>query len=113
MKRNLLLKAGVVMSSESSSTENGKVVNITEFRQKKKVTEELSRGRNPLFVSHMDGKVAGSPHFKKPDAADFGDRIQRVRASLEKINRLMAELKKLSQDQSLEAAKGSSTKELN
>jgi len=88
--------------SSDSSTESGKVVNFTEFRQKKKVTEELARGRNPLFISHQDGKVKGSPHFKQPQAEDFGDRLQRVRASLDKINRLMAELKKLSQDQEKE-----------
>lgn len=28
--------------------------------------------------------------------SDYGDRLQRIRASLEKINRLMAELKKMS-----------------
>lgn len=89
------------MSSEGSNG-SGNVVNFTEFRQKKKVTEELARGRNPLFISHQEGKVKGSPHLNRPEAEDFGDRLQRVRASLEKINRLMAELKKLSQDQEKE-----------
>ncbi len=40
-----------------------------------------------------------SPHFNVPEANDFGDRLTRIRASLEKINRLMSELKKMSKDE--------------
>jgi hypothetical protein len=47
-----------------------------------------------LHVSHIDGKVKGSPHFRRPEADDFGDRMQRIKTSLEKINQLMTELKK-------------------
>lgn len=56
------------------------VVNIL----KNKKTEE---GRQPLFVSH--GRVRG------PTPDDFGDRLTRIRTSLEKINKLMIELKKM------------------
>ncbi len=45
-------------------------------------------------LSVKNGKVVGSPHLKTPEHSDdFGDRMQRIRASLEKINQLMAELK--------------------
>jgi len=47
-------------------------------------------------MSHLDGKVKGSPHLSRPEAEDFGDRLQRIRNSLEKINSLISELKKMS-----------------
>jgi len=50
-------------------------------------SKKTKEGREPLFVSHIDGTVKG------PNKEDFGDRIQRIRTSLEKINKLMAELK--------------------
>jgi hypothetical protein len=75
------------------------VVDLASFRKSKEVAEELTRGgRSPLYVSHMTGKVTGSPHMKRPESPDFGDRLQRIRSSLEKINRLMTELKKMSTD---------------
>ena len=74
------------------------VVDLAAFRQKKEITDNLARGRNPLYVSHADGKVTGSPHLKRPEAPDFGDRLQRIRTSLEKINSLMSELKKVAQN---------------
>lgn len=48
-------------------------------------------GRTPLFVSHLDGTVRG---FKRPTEENFGDRINRIKESLEKINNLMKELKR-------------------
>lgn len=84
------------MKSEDKDTQ---VVDLASFRRKKAVDEELTRGgRNPLYVSHLTGKVTGQPHANRPESPDFGDRLQRIRASLEKINRLMSELKKMSAD---------------
>ncbi|NRA66327.1 MAG: hypothetical protein HRU19_17710 [Pseudobacteriovorax sp.] len=74
------------------------IVNLSAFREKKEAEKDISRGRTPLHMSHLDGKVTGSPHFKRPQADDFGDRMQRIKSSLEKINRLMADLKKNSRD---------------
>jgi len=70
------------------------VVDFTDFKRNKDAQTDLSRGRTPLHVSHIDGKVKGSPHFRRPEADDFGDRMQRIKTSLEKINQLMTELKK-------------------
>ena len=72
------------------------IVDFNAFRRKKESEKEISRGRLPLHVSHLDGKVTGSPHFKRPQTDDFGDRMQRIKSSLEKINQLMADLKKSS-----------------
>lgn len=87
-------------SSPSIPASEEKIVDMAAFRRRKFVENDLARGRKPLFVSHLDGKVTGSPHFKKPlgnsGSDDLGDRIQRIRASLLKINRLMAELKRIS-----------------
>jgi hypothetical protein len=82
-----------VTSQDSKET---KIVDLASFRQKKASDDDLARGRKPLYVSHMKGKVTGSPHLKSPEASDFGDRLQRIRTSLEKINSLMVELKKMS-----------------
>jgi hypothetical protein len=70
------------------------VVDLKSFRQKKEVADNFARGRTPLYVSHLDGKVQGSPHLKRPEAEDFGTRLQRIKMSLEKINLLMSQLKK-------------------
>lgn len=65
------------------------VINLQEYKEKR----ELSRGRTPLFVSHLTGVVTAGRHQK---ARDMGDRLMRIRSSLNKINELMVELKKLS-----------------
>jgi len=72
------------------------VIDFAEFRRKREIKEDLARGRDPLYVSHLRGKVTGSPHFRRPEAEDFGDRLSRIKSSLEKINRLMTELKRSS-----------------
>lgn len=72
------------------------VVDFTTFKRTKLLDEELSRGRTPLHVSHMDGKVQDSPHARRPEGGDFGERMRRIKTSLEKINQLMSELKKSS-----------------
>lgn len=84
-----------------SQANETKIVDFAAFRRKKFVENDLARGRKPLYVSHMDGKISGSPHFKGPageasESGDLGERIQRIRTSLQKINRLMAELKRMS-----------------
>jgi len=56
---------------------------------------------NPsLTVSKVTGKVLNSAHFSLPESNDFGDRLTRIRTSLAKINKLMAELKEMSKDES-------------
>lgn len=80
-----------------SSTESEKnVVDLASFRKKKETDGEFARGREPLYVSHLEGKVTGSPNTKRPDGEGFGDRLTRIRSSLEKINRLMTDLKRMS-----------------
>lgn len=89
------------MNSEDKDSlgNNTQVVDLATFRKKKDTAEEFTRGgRKPLYVSHLTGKVTGAPGSKRNEAPDFGDRLQRIRASLDKINRLMSELKNLSAD---------------
>lgn len=76
-------------------TEKKNVVELSSFRKKKETAEEFARGRNPIYVSHDTGKISGSKNAKSEEE-NFGDRYQRIKSSLEKINRLMAELKKIS-----------------
>lgn len=86
------------MSSENDNRPTGEVVSLAQFKKKKETQEEFGRGREPLYVSHLTGKVTGNPHMKRSESPDFGDRLTRIRSSLEKINRLMSELKKMSSE---------------
>ena len=85
-----------------SSDTNARVVNLTEFRNRKSFSEESAQGRKPLFVSHTQGRVTGSPHLNESHAEespDISERVRRIRASLDKINNLMDELKKMAQQE--------------
>ena len=73
------------------------VVSLNKYREKKIAEEKYGRGRTPLYVSHMDSRVEGSPHLNNSESEDFGMRMQRIKSSLEKINFLLNELKKTSQ----------------
>jgi hypothetical protein len=67
----------------------GEVIDLAKYRKSKSNPE----GDKPVLrVSHQDGKIYGSGSTSDEV---FSNRIERVRASLEKINRLMADLKEL------------------
>ena len=74
-----------------------KILSLEQYKEKKEISERLTQGRNPLYVSHLTGKIKDTQNFKSPSDLDFADRIQRIKASLERINRLMSDLKKLAQ----------------
>ena len=62
------------------------VINLAERRRRKEIEEALARGRVPLTP----------PNYVPPPPINndaFAERIMRIKASLEKINALMAELK--------------------
>lgn len=86
-----------VDSSKDAAVSPAKVVDLGSFRKKKETQDELARGREPLYSSHLSkssrtaGKNAGGSRDE-----DFGDRLNRIRSSLEKINRLIGDLKKMS-----------------
>lgn len=65
------------------------IIDIEAFRRKKQDEEDMSRGRRPLYISHLENKASGN-------AENFGDRLSRVRESLKRINELMDELKRIS-----------------
>lgn len=73
------------------------IINLVEYKNKKKVDTELSPNRTPLYVSRQAGKISGS---QAPESEDFGSRLARIRASLDKINCLMAELKQMNTETS-------------
>ena len=76
-----------------------KVVNFAEAKRRKVIEEELSKGRTPLYLSHLNGKVTGSPHLnKKRGSNDFNARIERIKSSLERINKLMKKLRETPQE---------------
>ena len=87
------------MSMNQSPSQETKVVDFSAFKKKVEVSQEVSRGRKPLYVNPEEGRVSGtadSAKAKQAASEDFGDRLQNIRSSLERINNLMAELKKLS-----------------
>lgn len=99
-------------NKSGSTPSTGEIVDLASFRKKKEVGDEFARGRKPLYVSHLTGKVTGSPHMKTPESPDFGDRLTRIRSSLDKINRLMSELKKMSSSEVESTDETSTTKKL-
>lgn len=62
------------------------VIQLSKYRK-------TGEGRTPLYVSHIDGTVKANPHYKKA-TEDYAERVVRIKESLERINRLMAELKR-------------------
>ena len=86
-------------NSAPKSTEK-KVVDFSAFKNKQSVNNEFSRSRKPLYVNQDQGKISGSADgaVSAADASneDFGERLLKIRASLDRINSLMANLKKLS-----------------
>jgi hypothetical protein len=87
------------MSTNEFPTNETKVVDFSAFKKKSEVNQEVSRGRKPLYLNHDDGRASGTNEGAKnatSSGEDFGDRLQNIRASLDRINNLMSELKKLS-----------------
>ena len=73
------------------------VIHLEDFRQQKLSDHELARGRKPLYVSHgmMDLREnSGSPGEGSP-GINFGERLQKLRKSLDKMTSLLGDLKKL------------------
>lgn len=90
------------MSSTPSNppelTKKTKILDFSAFKNKQEINNEFSRSRKPLFVNSDKGNISGTRDQAQPIQAseDFGDRLQKIRSSLERINTLMADLKKLS-----------------
>ncbi len=79
--------------SDVKSVSAKNVVSLNDFRKKKTIEDDMSRGRSPLYVSHLDGTIKGRPQFLKSHAQDFGDRLQRIKSSLERISNLMNDVR--------------------
>ena len=54
---------------------------------------QFPKPKQKLHIDWEKHTTNASPHFKRPNNEDFGDRMARIRESLDKINKLMAELK--------------------
>ncbi len=89
------------MNFEDQNTQEAKsssrnIVSLDAFKRRKHSAEEFVRNeRKPLYVSHLTGKIDDTGKIKN-EANDFGDRLQRIRSSLDKINKLISDLKTLS-----------------
>lgn len=71
------------------------VIDFNKFKRGKQFKDDMARGRTPLYISHRDGKIYGSPHGRQQTDKHFGDRVARIKVSLEKINRLMKSIEGL------------------
>ena len=79
-----------------SKSSSPNIVSLDAFKRRKQSAEEFVRSeRKPLYVSHLTGKIGDTSTIKN-EASDFGDRLQRIRTSLDKINKLISDLKTLS-----------------
>jgi predicted transcriptional regulator len=91
------------MSSNTNIPTETKILDFKSFKQKQETNNEFSRSRKPLYVNKEEGRISGNAEGAKSAAdkgEDFGDRLQKIRSSLDRINSLMADLKKLSTNKS-------------
>jgi hypothetical protein len=101
----------LAMSSNQTppSDTQPKILDFSKFKQKQETNSEFSRARKPLYLNSNNGKVSGTEDGAKSASSqdDFGDRLVKIRTSLDRINSLMADLKKLSthREKEKEAAK--------
>jgi hypothetical protein len=79
------------MQTPTNST-HSKVVSLANYKAKKSTENDLARNRRPLYVSHLKGTASSD----KNGQADLGDRISRIKSSLDRINNLMKDLKSMS-----------------
>lgn len=69
------------------------LTNINEYKKKKQIEQELSRGRIPLFISHKTGKItAGQSEI------DYGTRLQNVRNKIDRIEEFLKTIKEYDND---------------
>ena len=84
-------------SNNVNNNMTAKIVDLTQFRKTKQTQVDLARGRKPLYLSHAAKNVSGEKTgFQFKQDGTFAERLVRIKSSLEKINNLMEELKKLS-----------------
>jgi hypothetical protein len=86
------------MSTNHTPSQETKVLDFTAFKKKQEINQDVARGRKPLYINNDEGRVSGTAAgaTAQTSGEDFGDRLQKIRASLDRINNLMADLKKLS-----------------
>jgi hypothetical protein len=85
-------------SKSPETVKKSKILDFSAFKNKQDINNEFSRSRKPLFVNPDKGMISGVTSQVQPTqtSEDFGDRLHKIRSSLERINTLMADLKKLS-----------------
>ncbi len=88
------------VNSQESHSKN--VVDLATFKRRKGLKETLSGQRSPLYATHLQPANSSNPKENSTVThgdLDFASRLDRIKNSLEKINHLMSELKKISHDQ--------------
>ena len=91
-------------TSLPSNQPTSKVISFNAYKNKDSINSEFSHSRKPLYVNTDDGRISGNPEVAAQGAqgaqgaqeGDLGDRLHKIRSSLDRINALMADLKKLS-----------------
>lgn len=74
---------------------SAQVFDLKAYKAKKQETAVLARGRKPLYATHLPKKT-GTTYLANPETpVDFALRIARIRKSIENINALVTDLKKL------------------
>jgi len=86
------------VSYENEVPAVSKIVEFAVFKKKRETKDALARGRKPLYVNHAEGSITGSSKANPlaANSEDFADRLVKIRGSLDRINQLMSEIKKLS-----------------
>lgn len=91
------------MENQNRSS-NQNVVNLAQYRKRQAKQKPKSRAtssekapQNSIVLNHTQGKASAAQN-------EYSDRLGRIKASLERINNLMADLRKVSQDMKTENA---------
>lgn len=79
----------------TTSPEVSKIIDLSQFKKKKENEAQIARGRKPLYVDSQKGHVSGQS-ASNAATGDFSDRLTKIKGSLDRINQLMTEIKKLS-----------------
>lgn len=89
--------------NKNSNSQTGEIIDFKSFKAKKLIKENLSKDRYPLYLSYLDKKSFLNTKMQSAnDERDFSERLKRIKASLERINKLMSELKKIAEKEESE-----------
>lgn len=73
-----------------------KVVQFNDFKAKKEEKEKLCHRNKPLYLSYSKASAnRGGNDLEQQNLSDFSDKIASLKASIDKVNGLLSDLKRI------------------